>query len=198
MEREVIEILSEYLSPQAAANLLARAKARLAPTTPQDWARLLEGPLWEELRAILPFREMPPGLKALVRRLKAVTPPPPKPQGEAVPEAAPALEAVDLADPEERDRLARSLARLEGVTGVVVAHPSGKAELPEGFPVPLDTAHLLLRRQGYALFYLRTASRLLLLRPVGGGFVGVTAREEANVGQLMHRLKRLAPKEVSG
>ena len=43
-----------------------------------------------------------------------------------------------------------------------------------------------------------TASRLLLLRPVGGGFVGVTAREEANVGQLMHRLKRLAPKEVSG
>ena len=121
MEREVIEILSEYLSPQAAANLLARAKARLTPTTPQDWARLLEGPLWEELRAILPFREMPPGLKALVRRLKAATPPPPKPQGEAVPEAAPALEAVDLADPEERDRLARSLARLEGVTGVVVA-----------------------------------------------------------------------------
>ncbi|BDG29717.1 hypothetical protein [Thermus thermophilus] len=198
MEREVVDILSEYLSPQAAANLLARAKARLAPTTPQDWARLLEGPLWEELRAILPFREMPPGLKALVRRLKAATPPPPKPQGEAVPEAAPALEAVDLADPEERDRLARSLARLEGVTGVVVAHPSGKAELPEGFPVPLDAAHLLLRRQGYALFYLRTASRLLLLRPVGGGFVGVTAREEANVGQLMHRLKRLAPKEVSG
>ena len=157
MEREVIEILSEYLSPRAAANLLARAKARLTPTTPQDWARLLEGPLGEELRAILPFREMPPGLKALVRRLKAATPPPPKPQGEAVPEAAPALEAVDLADPEERDRLARSLARLEGVTGVVVAHPSGKAELPEGFPVPLDTANLLLRRQGYALFYLRTA-----------------------------------------
>jgi len=106
MEREVIEILSEYLSPQAAANLLARAKARLTPTTPQDWARLLEGPLWEELRAILPFREMPPGLKALVRRLKAATPPPPKPLGEAVPEAAPALEAVDLADPEERHRLA--------------------------------------------------------------------------------------------
>ena len=198
MEREVIEILSEYLSPQAAANLLARAKARLTPTTPQDWARLLEGPLWEELRAILPFREMPPGLKALVRRLKAATPPPPKPQGEAVPEAAPALEAVDLADPEERDRLARSRARLRGVTSAELDNPSGKAELPEGFPVPLDTAHLLLRRQGYALFYLRTASRLLLLRPVGGGFVGVTAREEANVGQLMHRLKRLAPKEVSG
>lgn len=75
-----------------------------------------------------------------------------------MPEAAPALGRWTWPTPKSGTASPGASPASEGVTGVVVAHPSGKAELPEGFPVPLDTAHLLLRRQGYALFYLRTAS----------------------------------------
>lgn len=113
MEREVIEILSEYLSPQAAANLLARAKARLTPTTPRTGRGFWRGRFGRSYGPSLPFREMPPGLRPSSGGSRR---PPPSAQtprrGGAGGRTGP--RAVDLADPEERDRLARSLARLEG------------------------------------------------------------------------------------
>ncbi|GGN00736.1 hypothetical protein GCM10007092_13460 [Thermus composti] len=195
MEADLVALLSQYLSRQAVENLLQRAKGRLEPKTPQEWARLVEEVLWPELQTILPFREMPPPLKAWVRALKA-TPSASPPEEAGSEEEEPFLEeAVDLEDPQTRQHLLQRLARLEGVLGVVVAGRSGKEERFAGEALPLDPFHLLLRRQGYEAFYVRVGHGLLALRPVGPGYVGLWARKEANIGRLLHALRRLVPLE---
>lgn len=196
MEDEILDILSRYISRQAAANLLERAKAAEAPRGPQAWARLLEGPLWAELTRLLPFREMPPELKALLRRLKEA-PAPPAPAEEAPEEEAwVPVRGVDLEDPQAREALAQELARLEEVRGVVVAGRSGRAErLREEAPL-LDSAHLLLRGQGYESFYLLLERGFWVLRNLNGGYIGLMASKEANIGRLLYQLRQLVAKEA--
>ncbi|WP_038058583.1 hypothetical protein [Thermus amyloliquefaciens] len=191
-EESLLQVLSQYVSPRAAENLVRRALAQRAPTSPEAWARLLEEALWPELSRLLPFREMPPELKALARQWREqaaslVT------EAEA-PEAEEedlSLEAVDLEDPSARQQLAKRLARLEGVTGVVVAGTRGKEELFAGEPVPLDLAYPILRRQGYGIFYALLEGGIVALRPLAQGYIGLLARKEANIGRLLHALRRL-------
>ncbi|MCX7850781.1 hypothetical protein [Thermus sp.] len=202
MEESLLQILSRYISPRAAENLVRRAVAQHPPATPADWVRLLEGVLWPELRNLLPFREMPPELKAWARELKSLA------ASRALEEVAEEeeeeagdllQEAVDLEDPSARQALARRLARLEGVVGVVVAGRSGKEELFAGEAVSLDLAHLLLGRQGYGAFYAVMENTVVVLRALGQGHVGLLARKESNIGRLLHGLRRLAPSaEVNG
>lgn len=190
MEESLLQILSRYISPRAAQNLLGRALAQETPRNPGAWVRLIEGTLWPELGRLLPFREMPPELKALVRELKSLA----AAQASGVAEEAEEellQEVVDLADPTARQNLARQLARLEGVMGVVVAGPGGKEELFAGEPVPLELAHYLLLRQGYGIFYAVLAENIVALRPLAQGYVGLLARKETNVGRLLHGLRRL-------
>lgn len=195
MEESLLRILSQYVSSRAAENLLRRALALGRPSRPEDWARLVEEGIWPELKRLLPFREMPPELKAWVREQRRLAPPEEEEEGE---EAA-LLEAVDLEDAALRARLAQRLARLEGVVGVVVAGESGREELFAGEPISLDPAHLLLRRQGYRTFYAVLGESLVALRALGQGYVGVAARKETNVGRLLHGLRRLTnATEVEG
>ncbi|WP_114313203.1 hypothetical protein [Thermus caldifontis] len=199
-EESLLQVLSQYVSRQAAENLVRRALAQRRPTSPGEWARLLEETLWPELRRLLPFREMPPELKALARewREQASFPIAEAEAPEAEEEELP-LEAVDLEDPRARQQLARRLARLEGVTGVVVAGNGGKEELFSGEPVPLDLAYPLLRRQGYGIFYALLEREIVALRPLAQGYIGLLARKEANIGRLLHALRRLISlAEVSG
>ncbi|GAA6755475.1 hypothetical protein Thermus77420_09510 [Thermus thalpophilus] len=200
MEESLLQILSRYISSMAAENLLRRALSPKAPATPGEWARFIEGSLWPELGRLLPFREMPPELKALVRELKQLSLQEAEGESEE-PEEEEALleEAVDLEDPAAREHLARRLARLEGVLGVVVAGGSGKEERFAGEPIPLELIHLLLARQGYGVFYALLQENVVALKPVGAGYVGLLARKETNIGRLLHALRRLVPiTEVTG
>jgi hypothetical protein len=198
MEESLLEILSRYVSPRAAESLLGRATEMRKPANPGEWARLVEGVIWPELRRLLPFQEMPPELKAWVREMKALAA-----QGaegeEQEEEEELRLEAVDLEDPAARTALAQRLARLEGVVGVVVAGKSGREELFAGEPVPLDPFHLLLKRQGYQTFYGLLQHNLVAMRALGQGYIGLVARKETNVGRLLHNLRRLTSlSEVAG
>jgi len=135
MEESLLEILSRYVSPRAAESLLGRATEMRKPANPGEWARLVEGVIWPELRRLLPFQEMPPELKAWVREMKALAAQ--EAEGEEQEEEEELrLEAVDLEDPAARTALAQRLARLEGVVGVVVAgEAAGKSSSP-GSPSP--------------------------------------------------------------
>ena len=195
-EERLLQILSQYISRRAAENLLQRTLAEGRPPSPVGWAQWVEATLGPELLRLLPFREMPPELKALVRELKNLA----LPQSVEEEEEEEALEeAVDLEDPQARQDLARRLARLEGVTGVVVAGRSGKEELFSGEAVPLDLAYPLLRRQGYGVFYAILEGEIVALRPLAQGYIGLLAKKEANIGRLLHALRRLTSlAEVSG
>ncbi|GAA5334177.1 hypothetical protein YIM730264_02000 [Thermus hydrothermalis] len=200
MEESLLQILSRYISPLAAENLLARALGPRKPATPGEWARLIEANLWPELGRLLPFREMPPELKALVRELKQLALQEVQGEDEETEEEEALLEeVVDLENPAAREHLARRLARLEGVLGVVVAGKGGKEELFAGEPIPLDLVHHLLARQGYGVFYALLQENLVALRPLSLGYVGLLARKDTNIGRLLHALRRLVPfREVSG
>jgi hypothetical protein len=196
MEESLLEILSRYVSPRAAESLLGRATGTRKPANPGEWARLVEGVIWPELRRLLPFQEMPPELKAWVREMKALAAQGAEGQEE---EEELRLEAVDLEDPAARTALAQRLARLEGVVGVVVAGKSGREELFAGEPVPLDPFHLLLKRQGYQTFYGLLQHNLVAMRALGQGYIALVARKETNVGRLLHNLRRLTSlSEVAG
>ena len=98
------------MAEAAARNLLRRALASYAPkdSQPQDpgeWAKFVEGPLWELLRTHLPFRSMPPELKALAARLRAEAIPPRAEEVEAS-KGERLEEPVDLEDPKARAELA--------------------------------------------------------------------------------------------
>ncbi|AFV75299.1 hypothetical protein YIM1640_16310 [Thermus oshimai] len=199
MEEAVLEILTRYLSPQAARNLLLKAAKGPLPSSPWEWARFLEGPLWQELKALLPFREMPRELKRLIGELKALAPQVAEEEAEEEEEANLPPEVVDLENPEARHALARRLARLEGVLGVVVVGQRGREELLAGEAPPFEAVHFLLGRQGYRAFYALLPQGLVALRPLEGGYVGVMARKEANIGRLLHALRRITtPTEVGG
>ncbi|TBH17513.1 hypothetical protein [Thermus thermamylovorans] len=196
MEESLLQILSRYVSPKAAESLVRRAAGEEPPRTPEAWARVIEETLWPELARLLPFREMPPELRDLVRELKRLTPP--EPEAREGPEGEEGLpEVVDLEDPAARQALAGRLARLEGVVGVAVAAGGGREERFAGEPVPLDPVHLLLQRQGYGVFYALLEGKVVALRPLARGYVALVARKESNLGQLLQALKRLvAPAEV--
>jgi hypothetical protein len=197
MEESLLEILSRYVSSRAAESLLGRATGARKPANPGEWARLVEGVIWPELRRLLPFQEMPPELKAWVREMKALAAQ--EAEGEEQEEEELRLEAVDLEDPAARTALAQRLARLEGVVGVVVAGKSGREELFAGKPVPLDPFHLLLKRQGYQTFYGLLQHNLVAMRALGQGYIGLVAQKETNVGRLLHNLRRLTSlSEVAG
>jgi len=198
MEESLLEILSRYVSPRAAESLLGRATEMRKPANPGEWARLVEGVIWPELRRLLPFQEMPPELKAWVREMKALAAQ--EAEGEEQEEEEELrLEAVDLEDPAARTALAQRLARLEGVVGVVVAGKSGREELFAGEPVPLDPFHLLLKRQGYQTFYSLLQHNLVAMRALGQGYIALVAQKETNVGRLLHNLRRLTSlSEVAG
>ncbi|WP_448569875.1 hypothetical protein [Thermus sp.] len=197
MEESLLEILSRYVSPQAAESLLGRATAQGKPSRPGEWARLVEGVLWPELKNLLPFQEMPPELKAWVREMKALAAQ--EAEGGEEEEEELRLEAVDLEDPVARAGLAQRLARLEGVVGVVVAGESGREELFAGEPISLDPFHHLLKRQGYRTFYSLLEGNLVAMRALGKGYIGLLARKETNVGRLLHHLRRLiSVAEVEG
>ncbi|WP_243028092.1 hypothetical protein [Thermus albus] len=198
MEERLLQILSQYISLRAAENLLQRVLAQGRPASPVAWAQWIEATLGPELLRLLPFRELPPELKALVRELGDLAPPHAvEEEGEEEEEAL--EEVVDLEDPQARQDLARRLARLEGVVGVMVAGKSGKEELFSGEPVPLDLAYPLLRRQGYGVFYAILEGEIVALRPLAQGYIGLLARKEANIGRLLHALRRLISlAEVSG
>ncbi len=199
-EERLLQILSQYISLRAAESLLERTLSRGKPASPAAWGRWIEETLGPELLRLLPFRKLPPELKGLARELKSLAPHLPEATEEEEEGEEEALqEPVDLEDPQARQHLAKRLARLEGVTGVVVAGKNGKEELFSGEPVPLDLAYPLLRRQGYGVFYAILEREIVALRPLAQGYIGLLAKKEANIGRLLHALRRLISlAEVSG
>ncbi|KGQ22021.1 hypothetical protein [Thermus filiformis] len=195
MESAIEEALSRYMAEAAAKNLLRRAMASRRPQTSREWAELVEGPLWELLRTYLPFRHLPPELKALAANLRAQAETLEEAEEEATTEAEEIREAVDLEDPQARAELAARLARLPGALGVWVQGRTG-AEVrgdPLAFPA---VAHRLLA--GYTSFYVDLEEGLFFMRSLGQGHVALLARKDAGLGQLLQALRRLYPKEEEG
>ncbi|MGQ9754233.1 MAG: hypothetical protein ACUVQD_06260 [Thermaceae bacterium] len=192
MESTIQEALSHYVAEAAAKHLLHEALKGKTPRTPAEWAALVEGPLWNLLRSRLPFRSMPPELRALVATLKAGA----LEAGEEETQEGFLTEVIDLEGPEARGELIGRLAKLPGVLGVWVRGKTG-AESRAEVPIPsLEAAHQLLT--GYHSFYVDLEGALLLLRNLGQGYVALLARKEANLGQLLQVLRRLSPKEEEG
>ncbi|HEU4741510.1 MAG TPA: hypothetical protein VFS50_07945 [Meiothermus sp.] len=200
IEQQVLEALSLYVSRGAAENLLKRAikAGGRAPLSPGDWARVIEGPLMRELAQILPVKGVLPPFKAILAKLHSSTTPPrnPTPSFDDEPEIPPPLERVPLSDPAARQGLVQSLARLEGVAGVILETPYGRETRVQGlgpeFVRMVGTAHrLLVTRGSYSMFYTVLESAQLLIRPMGIGWIAVLARGEANLGTLMYRLRNI-------
>lgn len=199
IEQQVLHALSQYVSRGAAENLLKRAikAGGRPPLSPTDWTRLIEGPLMRELAGILPVKGVLPPFKAILAKLRSSTAPPRDPTPlEEEPQSPPPLERVALSDPAARQDLVQSLARLEGVAGVILETPYGRETRVQGlgpeFIRMVGTAHrLLVTRRSYSLFYTVLESAQLLIRPMGIGWIAVLARGEANLGTLMYRLRNI-------
>ncbi|PZA05893.1 hypothetical protein [Meiothermus sp. Pnk-1] len=198
IEQQVLEALSSYVSRGAALNLLQRAikAGGRPPLSPEDWARVIEGPLMRELTQVLPVRGVLPPFKAILAKLRSSpTPPPaPVPSPDEEPEAPPPLEQIPLSDPVARQGLVQNLARLEGVVGVILETPYGREVRAPGlgpeFARMVGTAHrLIVTRGSYSMFYTVLESAQLLIRPMRVGWIAVLARGEANLGALMYRLR---------
>ncbi|WP_276957277.1 hypothetical protein [Allomeiothermus silvanus] len=199
IEQQVLEALNLYVSRGAALNLLKRAikAGGGAPLSPEDWVRLIEGPLMRELGQILPVRGVLPPFKAILAKLRSSPAPRnPTPSFAEEPETTPPLERVPLSNPTARQGLVQSLARLEGVAGVILETPYGREVRIQGlgpeFVRMVGTTHrLLVTRGSYSLFYTVLESAQLLIRPMEAGWIAVLARSEANLGTLMYRLRNI-------
>jgi len=201
IERLAIEALTDYVSPSAAQNMFDRA-ARRAGVDPETldaagWLSFLRGPLFVELQAVFPIREPTGKLHRLLRSLEESAQKS-APSAKAVPERTgpptiiSARIEVDVQDPAARERLASSLAREDGVSGVLVWGPGfQEARLPgvEDLAPILAVVHSLLKKQkSYKIFYSVFREGQVLIRPVGSALVALVAKRQANLGRLMHVL----------
>jgi len=200
-ERLIIEALSDYVSPTAAQNLYMRALQRSAvnPAALDDsgWLQFVTGPLLDELQTILPIREPTGALRRLIHDLEESsqkrTEPPARPPIRRGPPTinAPQLQ-VDLSDPASRELLASSLAREEGVSGVLLQGPDyQEARLPgieDLAPILSVVNNLLQKRKPYKIFYSVFQEGHVLIRPLGPALVAVVAKRHANLGRLIHVL----------
>jgi len=202
IERLVLEALTEYVSPAAARNIYERALRRAAfnPETADSagWLSFVSGPVVDELRVVLPIKEPTGSLRRLIRELEESSQnqqPASTPKPAAKKEAAtisPPRQQVDLDDPAAREKLTSSLAREEGVSGVLLQGPGyQEARLPgvEGLAPILAVVHSLLKKQKpYRIYYSVFGEGQILIRPLGPALVAVIAKQHANLGRLMHLL----------
>ncbi len=199
-EELIVSALSRYgIPPAASRNLIQRARRKSGlGDRPADWVRLAEGPLIEEIQAIIPvFRGGGDYQEALAKlrewaRGRATVPTLPE-----APEPA-SGRRVDLRRPEVRERLLAELAREEGTVGVALIR-NGKAEMrfpgaSASLPRLLYAAHqLVARRRPYRVAYLVVQEGQVFLRPLGEYVVAVVTKRGANLGRVLSRLSELQP-----
>lgn len=200
-ERRIVEALSQVVSVMTAEKLLQRAVgSQNKPQTPVAWAEVIEGPLKHQINEILPVTGLLPSLQALAKELKAQAqaPKPEKPTPPPTPtiEIAPSADYIDLADEKTRRDLVLELARWEGVLTVVLESVHGResrlGSYTESLYTLLSVGHWLLeRRQKYRIFYTVLQGAQVVIRPIKGGWIGIIARHETNLGQLLYRLGRI-------
>jgi len=200
-EELIVDALSRYgIPPAASRNLIQRARRKSGlGDRPADWVRLAEGPLIEEIQAIIPifqgtgdYEEALERLREWARRQRAVAPPP----KEAPPPER--VRKVDLSSAEARERLLSELAREEGTVGVALIR-NGRAEMrfpgaSASLPRLLYAAHqLVARRRPYRVAYLVVQEAQVFLRPLGEYVVAVVTKRGANLGRVLTRLSELQP-----
>ena len=197
IERKVIEALSQVISPLAAESLLKRALGGRSPNLlgPLGWATLIEGPLQQELRGILPVNDLLPELEKLTRQLKAQIPIHPSL------EVSDPVQHIDLQNKEMRENLVLELARGEGVLAVVLESGYGQeyrlGDYDSSLVNLLATTHRLFeRRGGYRVFYTVLEEAQLVLRPLGRGYLAVLTRNEASLGHLLYRMGKIEALQV--
>ncbi|GIW25721.1 hypothetical protein [Meiothermus sp.] len=204
-EQKIVEALSQVVSPWAAHNLLRRALRGHSPDLlePAGWAALIEGPLQQELKGVLPTVGLLPELQTLVKQLRAQKQRP----AEVRPPTQPTLETtnlteyVDLERAQDREKLVLDLARGEGVLAVVLDSVHGQecrlGVHNEGLVGLLSIVHRLLDRKGsYRVFYTVFREAQLVLRPLERGYLAVLTRNEANLGQLLYRMSKIEAIQV--
>ncbi|MCL4454434.1 MAG: hypothetical protein M1157_02180 [Deinococcus sp.] len=202
--RKIVDALSDLVSPTAAERLLDRVLRNANLNAPDmvasDWVRLVEGPLLKELGDILPIGR-PPRLMALVQALQLEAPHQ-FAQGAHHNSSETLLfesNYVDLSTPETRRQLIQDVARIQGVLGVMIDSGSAReARLPGLNPelaaMVASVHRSVLTKKGYRLFYTVVEKAQMVIRPLGQGWIGVAARKEANLGELIYRLRRMEPK----
>jgi len=195
-EELIVEALSSYgIPPAATRNLIQRARRKNGlGDRPEDWVRLMEGPLLDEIQRIIPVFQPGGRYAEVLRTLKSQLPPPQSP-----PPAAPAPQALyRLKEDGERKRLLADLAREDGVVGVGLLG-NGRAELRfpgagAHLPPMLYAAHrMIARRRPYRLTYVLVKDAQVFLRPLGEYVVTVVAKRSANLGRILARLAELGP-----
>ncbi|MDT7919522.1 MAG: hypothetical protein RQ868_02900 [Meiothermus sp.] len=203
IEQKVVEALSLVISPLAASSLLKRALGGRSPELlgPQGWAELIEGPLQQELRGILPMSGFLPELEKLARQLKAQRPQQAQAPAQPTLETTDPTEQINLQSAQEREKLVLELARGEGVLAVVLESSYGReyrlGAHNESLMELLTTMHRLLERKGsYRVFYTVLREAQLVLRPLGRGYLAVLTRNEANLGQLLYRMGKIEALQV--
>ncbi len=198
-EEILVDTLSGYgIPPAAGRNLIKKAREKSGlGDRPADWVRLAEGPLLEEIQAIIPvFQGTGAYADALVRlRRLARRGAPPPPQAPASP-AARRVRWVNLADPAQRERLLSELAREEGAIGVALL-ANGEAEMrfpgaSGNLPRLFYAAHRVLsRRRPYRVGYFATGEAEVFFRPLGKYVAVLVTRKGANLGRVLTRLAEL-------
>jgi hypothetical protein len=112
----------------------------------------------------------------------------------------PPTEWVMLGDEGSRRNLVQEIARMDGVVAAVLETPKGSEirapNFGKGLPRLISMSHRLLALRGnYRVLYATFERGQLLIRPLGQGWLAVLARPEANLGQLLYRLRYMEPKE---
>ncbi len=192
-EELIVEALSSYgIPPAASRNLIQRARRKNGlGDRPEDWVRLMEGPLLAEIQNVIPIFRMGGAYAEALRVLKGRLPAP-----APAPEAPRPRTAYRLTEPEGRKRLLADLAREEGVFGVALLSP-GRAELRfpgagPHLPPMLYAAHrMVAKRRPYRLAYVLVKDAQVFLRPLGEYVVTVVAKRGANLGRILARLAEL-------
>jgi len=201
-ETIIVNALDRYGIPPRASRYLieqARERAQLG-TSPEDWVRLVEGPLLEELRDIIPVFNMSGDyakardrLLELARKARVE---------ESIKRSVSGVRVrrrIDPEDPETREQVAAELAREEGALAVIWAWPGGAETrgASEQFARLLFASHVLLRRRGdYRVAYLMVKGARVLMRPLGEHVLALVAKPTANLGKLLSKLLEVGVKEV--
>lgn len=201
-QRMVVTALGRWLPPLAVEHLLRKTLHEVGvkadDLSPNEWARLLRGPLAHNLVQALPLPGIDKELANIADQMST---------SEPVVNLAPfepnvasrngsIREEVDLTSPVQRANFMQELARLDHVQGVALIGPGYREmRFPEAhatLPHALEAFfHRLASAGDYGVVYVEMADGIVVARRLEQGSIALFIRPGGNIGQFIYALDRI-------